>query len=127
MGGGVHLQHVDVPAFHDRLAVHTRNRHVDGRSRHRAIRQFVIQRAGENPRGGGFADAAHAGQNPGLRDPAGFEGVRNGTDHGILADQIVETGGAIFSRQHAIVLAGLGRAAEVEAALMGVVGIVGGH
>jgi len=62
-----------------------------------------------------------------LRDPAGLERVRNGTDHGILADQIVETGRAIFSRQHAIVLAGLGRAAEVEAALMGVLGIVGGH
>ena len=107
--------------------MHAHDRHVDGRPLHRAIRQFVVQRAGENPRGGGFADAAHAGQNPGLRDPAGFERVRNRTDHGILADEIVETGGAVFSRQYAIVLAGLGRAAEVEAALMGAVRIVGCH
>ena len=123
MGCGVHFQHVHVPAFHDRLAMHARHRHVDGRPLHRSVRQFVIQRAGENSRGGGFSDAAHPGQDPGLRNPAGFEGVRNGADHGVLADQIVEAGGTVFPRQHAIVLAGLRRAAEVEAALMGAVGI----
>ena len=53
-----------------------------------------------------------------------FETVRT---IGVLADQIVETGGAVFARQHAIRLAGLRRAAEVEAALMGAFRIVGGH
>jgi hypothetical protein len=79
VGGGVHLQHVDVPAFHDRLAVHAEHRHVDGRPLHRAVRQFVIQRAGEDARGGGLADAAHAGEDPGLRDAPvsnAFETVR---------------------------------------------------
>ena len=102
MGRGVHLQHVHVPAFHDRLAVHAEVRHVDGRSLHRAIRLFVVQRAGENSRRGGFADPADAGQDPGLRNPAGFERVRNGADHGLLADQIVKTGGAVFARQHPV-------------------------
>ena len=121
MGGGVHFQHVHVPAFHDRLAMHARHRHMDGRSLDRSVGQFVIQRTGENPRGGGFSDAAHAGQNPGLRNPPGLERIRNGTDHRVLADQIFETGGPVFPRQHAIMLAGLGRAAEVEAAVRGAV------
>src|SRR4029079_12470214 len=69
VGRGVHLQHVHVPAFHDRLAVYAEVRHVDGRPLHRTIRLFVIQRTGEDPRGGGFADAADAGQDPGLRNP----------------------------------------------------------
>ncbi len=127
MGSGVHFQHVDVPAFHDRLAMHARHRHVDGRSLHRSVRQFVVQRAGENPRRGGLADAAHAGQDPGLRNAPGLERVRYGADHGVLADQIVETGGAVFTRQHAIMLAGLRQAAEVETALIGAIGFVGGH
>ncbi len=108
MRGGVHLQHVHVPAFHDRLAMHAQRRHVDGRPLHRTVRQFVIQRAGENPRRGGFADAAHPGQDPGLRNPSGLERIRNGADHGVLADQIVEAGGAVFARQHPIGLAGPG-------------------
>ena len=107
VGGGVHFQHVHVPAFHDRLAMHAEHRHVDGRPLHRAVRQFVIQRAGENPRRGGLADPAHAGQDPGLRNAPGLERVRNGAHHGVLADQIVETGRAVFARQHAIGLAGL--------------------
>ena len=119
MRGGVHFQHVHVPAFHDRLAMHAEHRHVDGRPLHRAVGQFVIQRAGENPRRGGLADAAHAGQDPGLRNPPGLERVGDGAHHGLLADQIVETGGAVFPRQHAIGLAGLRRAAEIEAALIG--------
>ena len=119
MGGGVHFQHVHVPAFHDRLAMHAERRHLDGRALHRAVRQFVIQRAGENARRGGLADPAHTGQDPGLRNPPGLERVRDGADHGLLADQVVETGGAVFPRQHAVGLAGLGEAAEIEAALTG--------
>ncbi len=37
VGGGVHLQNVDVPAFHDRLVVDAHHRHVDGRLLHRAV------------------------------------------------------------------------------------------
>ncbi len=73
--------HVDVPALHDRLIVQAEHRHVDGRALHGAVRQFVVQRAGEDARGGGFADAAHAGQDPGLRNAAGLERVRDGAHH----------------------------------------------
>ena len=126
MGRGVHFQHVHVPAFHDRLAVHAQVRHVDGRPLHRTIGLFVVQRAGENPRRGGFADPADAGQDPGLRNPARFERIRNGADHGLLADQVVKTGGAVFARQHPVGLGGLRLAAEIEAALTGAFGLSGG-
>ena len=70
MRGGVHFQNVDVAAVDDRLILHAHHRHVDGRAFDRAVRQFVIERAGEDARGGGFADPAHAGQDPGLRNAA---------------------------------------------------------
>ena len=106
VGGGVHLQHVHVPAFHDRLAMHAGAGHVDGRRLHRAVRRLVVQGARQNPRGGGLADAADAGEDPGLRNPPGLERVRQRPHHGVLADQMLETVGAIFARQHPI---GLGR------------------
>jgi PmbA protein len=37
-----------------------------------------------------LADAAHAGENPGLRNPPGLEGIGDRADQGVLADQIVE-------------------------------------
>ena len=116
--GGVHLQHVHVPAFHDRLAMHAECRHRDGRPLHRAVGQFVVQRAGQDARGGGLADAADAGEDPGLRNAPGLERVRDGADHGLLADQIVEAGGPIFARQHAIGLCWPPAGAEIEAALI---------
>ena len=102
MGRGVHFQHVHVPAFHDRLAVHAERGHVDGRAFDRTVRQFVVQRARQNPRRGGLADPAHAGQDPGLRNSPGFERVGDGADHGLLADQVVKAGGAVFACQHAV-------------------------
>jgi hypothetical protein len=121
MGGGVHFQHVHVSAFHDRPAVHAQIGHVDGRPLHRTIRPFVVERTGENPRRGGFADAADAGQYPGLRNPARFERIRDGADHGLLADQVLETGGTVFARQHPVGLGGLALAAEFKATLAGAV------
>ena len=100
--GGVHLQDVDVPALDDRLAVHAHRGHSDGRLGDRAVGQFVIERAREDARGRGLADAAHAGEDPGLRDAATLECVRDGAHHGVLADQVVEAGRAVFARQHAI-------------------------
>ena len=43
--GGIHLDHVEVPALHDRLAVHAEHRHVDRRPGDRAVWQLVIERA----------------------------------------------------------------------------------
>ena len=108
MGGGIHLDDVEMAAFHDRFAVDAEHRHFDGRRGDRAVRQFVIERARQNARRRGLADAAHAGENPGLRNAAGLERVRDRTHHGVLADQIVERGRPVFARQHAI-RSGFGR------------------
>ena len=102
VGGGVHLEHVDVAAVDDGLAVHAHHRHLDGGRGDRAVGQFVIERAGENAGGGGLADPAHAGEDPGLRDAAGLERVRDRAHHGVLADEVVEGGGAVFAREHAV-------------------------
>jgi hypothetical protein len=56
----------------------TPSRHVDG-GPFTEPSAFVIQRAGQNPRRGGFADPAHPGQDPGLRNRPvsnAFETVR---------------------------------------------------
>ena len=45
--------------------------------RDRAVRQLVVERARQDARGRGLADAAHAGEHPGLRDAAGLERVRD--------------------------------------------------
>jgi hypothetical protein len=70
VGGGVHLDHVDMAAFHDRLAVLAELVHVDGRLVDLAG-DGIVERAGEDAGGGRLADAAHAGQHVGLRDAAG--------------------------------------------------------
>ncbi len=70
--------------------------------RRAARRQFIIEGAGEDARGRGLADAAHAGQNIGLMDSVEVEGVRQRPDHGLLADQILEARGAIFAGEDAI-------------------------
>ena len=102
VGRGVHLDHVEMAAFHDRLAVQSERRHVDPRPGDGTVRQFVIQRARQNARRRRLADAAHAGEHPGLRDAAGFEAVGDGAHHRILADQIGEGRWPVFARQHAI-------------------------
>ena len=63
---------------------------------------FIIEGAGENARGRGLADAAHAGQNIGLVDAVEVEGVRQRADHRLLADQILEARGAVFAGKDAI-------------------------
>ena len=55
--------------------------------------ELVIEGAGEDARGRGLADAAHAGQHIGLMDAAEVEGVGQRADHRLLADQILETAG----------------------------------
>ncbi|GJE72535.1 hypothetical protein CHKEEEPN_4092 [Methylorubrum podarium] len=102
MRGGVHLQHVHVPGFHDRLAVQPEFRHRHGGAGIRLAGAEIVEAAGEDAGGGGLADAAHARQHPGLRDAVGRERVAQRAHHGALADQVVEGLGAVFSRQHPI-------------------------
>ena len=107
--GRVHLDHVEMPALHDRLAMHAEHRHGNRRSRDRTVGQFVIERARQDARGRGLADAAHAGEHPGLRDAAALERVRDRAHHGVLADQVGEGRRPVFARKHAIGGAGGGR------------------
>src|SRR6185312_7293143 len=95
-------------AFDDRLAVHAHRRHVDGGAGDGAVRQFVVEGAGEDAGGGRLADAAHAGEDPGLRDAAAVEGVGDGADHRLLADQVLERGRAVFAREDAVAALGRG-------------------
>jgi hypothetical protein len=116
--GRVHFDHVDVPAFHDRLAVQTERRHVDGRAGDRAVGEVVVERTGEDACRGGLPDAAHAGEDPGLRNASALERVRDGAHHRVLADQVGKRRRAVLARQHAIA----GRlAAEIESGARGVV------
>src|SRR5581483_11643997 len=99
---GIHLDHVEMPAFHDRLAVHAERRHIDRRAGDGAVRQFIIERAREDARGRGLADPADAGEDPRLWDAPGFERVRNGAHHGVLTDQVGEGRRAIFACEHTV-------------------------
>ena len=101
VGGCVHLDHVDVARIHDRLAVHPELGHVDAGLIDPA-RNAVVQRAGENARGRRLAGAAHAGENIGLMDAARGEGIGDGPDHRLLADEVLEALRPVFSRQNAI-------------------------
>ena len=73
VGGGVHLQHVGVPALHDLGAVAPEPGHVEGRLVDAVA--LVVERARQDARGGGLADAAHAGQHVALGDAVGGERV----------------------------------------------------
>ena len=120
VGGGVHLQHVGVAAFHDLGAVAAELGHVEGR----LVDAFalVVEGAREDARGGGLADAAHAGQHVALGDAIGGERVLERRHHGVLADQALEGGRAVLARQHDIRggLAGrLAAALAVTRALIG--------
>ena len=98
----VHLQHVDMLALHDRLTMDAKLRHRDSRAADRPVGKLVIERARQDTRRRGLADAAHAGEDPGLRDASALERIRDGAHHGLLADQVVEGRRPVFARQHAI-------------------------
>ena len=100
MRGGVHFDHVDMAAFHDRLAMLARHGEID--CRFIDLDCLVVKRARQNSRGRRLADTAHAGQHPRLRDAPGFERIGQRANHRLLADQIVKILRAIFAGEHAI-------------------------
>ena len=53
-----------------------------------AVGADAVERAGDDPRGGGLADAADAGQKERVRDPAGAQRVGQRPDQRRLADQL---------------------------------------
>ncbi len=74
---------------------------LDGRAA-LAVGPDAIQRAGDQPRGGRLADAAHAGQDEGMGQPSALDRIRERAHHGILAIEFGEGGRAVFAREHAI-------------------------
>ena len=102
VGGGVHLDDVGVAALHDGAAVDALGGQIDG-GRAGAVLVLVIEAAGEDAGGGGLADAADAGQHPGMRNPAGREGVPKRADHRLLADEIVKAVGPVFPGKNPVV------------------------
>jgi hypothetical protein len=97
VGRGIHFDHVKVATFHDRLAMDAKPRHVDGRARDGTVRKLVIESARQNASCGRFADAAHTGQNPRLRDPASRNRIRDSLNHRVLPDQLIERRRAVFT------------------------------
>ena len=83
--GRVHLDDVDMAAFHDRFAVLAETVHRDRRPVD--LVGLVVERSRQDARGGGLAHAAHAGQHPRLGDPPGRKGIGEGADHRLLADE----------------------------------------
>ncbi len=119
VGRGVHLQHVDVARFHDGAAMHALFGEVD-RGPAGAVGQQVVEPARQDARRRRLAHAAHAGEDPGLRNAARRERVAQRAHHRVLADQVVEVLRAVFPGQHAIgrLLGGWragGRGAELAA------------
>ena len=99
--GSVHFEDVDMARFHDRLAVDAGFREIDGRPAG-TVGAFEIEGACENAGGRRLADAADAGQHPGLRDTAGRKRVGERFHHRVLADQVGEVPGAVFPGENAI-------------------------
>jgi hypothetical protein len=82
--GGVDLQDVHVAAVGDLHAGLADAARISGRS------LDAVQRAGENPRGGRFADAARPGEHERLGEPAALERVAQRARHRLLSDHVVE-------------------------------------
>ena len=109
--GGVHLDHVDMAAFHDGGAVLAELLHVDRRPVDLAGER-VVERAGKDAGGRRLADAADAGEHIGLRDASGAERIGQGADHRLLADQLGEAPRPVFPgkdpvRPAALVIGGI--------------------
>jgi hypothetical protein len=63
---------------------------------------LVVERPREDAGRGRLADAADAGQHPGLGDAAGGKGVGQRAHHRLLADQVGEILRAVLARQNPV-------------------------
>ena len=82
--GGVDLEHVDVAALGNLAAGVAFAARIGRRALH------AVQRARQNARGGGLADAARPGKHERLRDPPARDRVPQRARHRRLADDVVE-------------------------------------
>jgi hypothetical protein len=67
-----------------------------------AVGADAVERPGDDPGSRGLADAADPGQEERVRDPAAVQGVAQGPDQGILADQLREPLRTMDARQHPV-------------------------
>ena len=83
--GGVHLHDVDVAALDDGAAVDAFLVEIERRVPAGLV--LVVEGAGEDAGGGGFADAADAGEDEGMMDAVLGERVLQRLHHRVLADE----------------------------------------
>jgi hypothetical protein len=110
--GRVHLEHVDVAILGDGAAV-VANAAGLRRRPALAVRAGTVERARDDPGGGGLADPAHTREHESLGHAPALDRIGQGAHRRLLADQIGEAGRAVLARQHLIGLGlgigGLGR------------------
>ena len=102
----VHLHHIDMPILGDGAAGLAL---PAGRDRRTAlpVGADAIERARQDARRRRLADAAHAGEDEGVRDALRGDGVGERLHHRLLPDQLGEDARPVFAREHPVVGAGL--------------------
>jgi len=105
--GSVHLDDVEGEAAGDLPA----RRALAARLRRRTV--LAVERLGEQARRRGLADAAQAGEQVGVGDLAGGEGVLERADDDVLADQVFEplrpgSGAPVLGRSCSLSRPGIG-------------------
>ncbi len=108
VAGGVHLDHVDVAAFGDGDARLAHAARIDRRPA-LPVGPDAVERLGDQPRGRGLADPAHAGHQEGMRQPLALDRVGERAHHRLLADQLGEGLRAVLAGEHAVGLRGFAR------------------
>ena len=100
MRGSIHLDHIDMAAFHNRLTVFPQF----GQMHTRLINRigFIIQAARQNTRGCGLTHPAHTGQHPCLRNASCFKSIGQGAHHRLLTIKIIKVLRAVFTGENAI-------------------------
>ncbi len=114
----VHLDHVDVAILGDRRAVGADAAGIDSGTTV-AVGANAVQRAGNDARGRGLADAAHAGEHEGVGDAARGDGVAQGAHHRLLADQGGEIDGTVFAGEDTVGKCGSCRCRDVLGPIIG--------
>ena len=102
VAGAVDLDDVDVFAGGDHLAVDALVAGLGGRP------ADAVERLGEDASGGGLADAAGAGEQVGVGDAIGLEGVDQRPGHRLLADEVAEALRAVTAGQDGVAFRGGG-------------------
>ena len=113
--GRVHFLHIDMAGFGDGDARLAHAAGMNGGVGPLAVRPDAVERPGDDARGGRLAYAANARQHEGMGDPPGGEGVGQGADQRLLADQAGEILRAVFARQHLVLGAARAGAGRPEA------------